>query len=121
MKKDINRCNFAAAVADVLVNFLSHPDRNRWINAIARATLELEENPFLLWNETENRLQIFSRTSGELYICHNDACECTASIRGNPCYHLAAFFIVKRYFEIQNSSFLRSQAELRSRILAADD
>lgn len=108
MKNKINRRIFAAAIADVLVDYLSHPDRNRWINAIARAALELEENPFWLWSETGNLLQIFSRTSGELYICENDSCECAASLRGNPCYHLAAYFILKRYFEILNSDFPRS-------------
>jgi hypothetical protein len=115
MKKDINRCNFAAAIADVLVNFLSHPDRNRWINAIARAASELEENPFWLWNETENTLEIFTRTSGELYICQNDVCECAAFKRGNPCYHLAAFQILKSYFEVPYLDFSRANLRADSR------
>lgn len=107
MKNKINRRIFAAAIADILVAYLTHPDRNRWINAIARAAREIEENPFWLWSERENTLQIFSGTSGELYICENDSCECAASFRGHPCYHLAAYFIFKRYFEIQNSDFSR--------------
>lgn len=103
MKKEINQRPFAAAIADVLVGYLSHPDSNRWINAIARAARELEENPFWFWNQTENTLQIFSGTSGELYVCENDSCECAASLRGLPCYHLAAYFILNRYYKVQNS------------------
>ncbi len=115
MKPEINTRLFAKAVADVLVFYLSHPDRNRWINAIAAATVELEENHFWLWNETENSLQIFTRTSGELYVCKDDLCECAAFKRGNPCYHLAAYFILQSYFEVPFLDFSRANLRADSR------
>ncbi len=108
MKQEINTQLFAKAVADVLVFYLAHTDKKRWINAIAAATVELEENQFWLWNETENSLQIFTRTSGELYVCIEDSCECAAFKRGNPCYHLAVYFILKSYFEVPYLNFSRS-------------
>jgi hypothetical protein len=111
INSQLNQQLFAKAVADVLVFYLSHPDRNRWINAIAAATVELEENQFWLWNETENTLEIFSHGSGELYVCLDDLCECTAFKRGNPCYHLAAFQILKSYFEVPYSDFSRLAIE----------
>lgn len=115
MKQEINPQLFAKAIADVLVFYLPHPDKHRWINAIARAVVELEENPFWLWNETENILQIFTRTSGELYVCKDDLCECAAFKRGNPCYHLAAFQILKSYFEVPYLDFSRANLRADSR------
>lgn len=96
LDKDI----FASVVADALVKIhLSGKDVKRWVNAIAKATLEIENNPFLTWQSETNSLLIWSQNSSEIYEA-NGVCQCKAFEQGYPCYHRAAARLIQRYLEI---------------------
>ncbi len=73
-------------------------DAVRWINAIAKATAEIEENPFMTWEPDSHSLLILSQKSGRVYRA-NGTCQCEAYQKGLPCYHRAAARLVLRYIE----------------------
>lgn len=70
-------------------------DSRRWQVAIAKAKGELESNPYIHF--TGASLLILS-ASGEIYEA-NGVCQCKAFANCQPCYHRAAYKIVKRYHE----------------------
>lgn len=67
----------------------------RWQSAIAKAKLQIEENPFMHFDS--NALLILS-SSNEIYRA-NGACQCKAYEKGFPCWHRAAARLVQRYAE----------------------
>lgn len=67
----------------------------RWTNAIVRAAVEFEVNPFMHW--TGHALVIWSK-SNEVYEA-NGSCQCRAYMEGQPCYHRAAARLYERYME----------------------
>ena len=67
----------------------------RWQTAIAKAKLQIEENPFLHYDGSA--LLILS-ASNEIYTA-NGKCQCKAYAKGFPCWHRAAARLVQRYNE----------------------
>ena|SRR5688500_17503099 len=76
-------------------------DASRWINAINKATAEIESNPFLTFDKDTHSLLILSETSGQIYTA-NGTCECKAYERGFPCRHRAAARLISIYVERSN-------------------
>lgn len=69
--------------------------QKRWQTAIAKAAMQIEENPFLHFDGSA--LLILS-PSNEIYRA-NGACQCKAYAKGFPCWHRAAARLVERYNE----------------------
>lgn len=67
----------------------------RWQTAIAKAKAQLEVNPYMHY--TGHSLLMLSE-SGEIYEA-NGVCQCRAFTNHQPCYHRAAYKLVKRYME----------------------
>jgi len=70
----------------------------RWINAIARATAEIEINPYMTYNHDSKSLLMMSDTSNEIYNA-NRTCSCKAYSQGFPCRHRAAARLITIYIE----------------------
>jgi hypothetical protein len=71
----------------------------RWLNAIDRATRELDGNPFVEALD-DHTLLIASPTSGRVYVA-DGSCQCLAFQKGQPCWHRAMSRIFQRYTESQ--------------------
>ncbi len=71
----------------------------RWTNAITRASVEIETNPYL--HDNGHALLILS-ASDEIYSA-NGTCTCKAFVNHKPCWHRAAARLVKRYNEVTTS------------------
>ena len=69
----------------------------RWETAIAKAKMQIEENPYIHF--TGHSVLMLSE-SGEIYES-NGTCQCMAYRKGQPCYHRAAYKLVKRYMEAE--------------------
>jgi hypothetical protein len=95
--------NKLAAVATEAISKVqtSGKDVSRWINAIARAVIEIENNPFIHWQPENNSLLVWSQTSSKIYEA-NGICQCRAFEQGYPCYHRAAARLIQRYQEVIN-------------------
>jgi hypothetical protein len=89
---NINQERFANVVQMALVKA---NDSKRWRNAIVRAAVEIEVNPYIEWKD--NSLLILS-SSNEIYEA-NGSCQCKAFANGQPCWHRAAARLVERYNE----------------------
>lgn len=76
------------------------PNGQRWINAIAKAVVEIENNPFMTYSHDSHSLLIMSATSGNVYNA-NGTCQCKAFEQGYPCKHRAAARLIQRYIENQ--------------------
>ena len=76
----------------------NQPNGKRWINAIAKATREIETNPFMTYELESHSLLMMSDSSGEIYTA-NGTCQCKAFERGFPCRHRAAARLVAIYIE----------------------
>lgn len=70
-------------------------ESKRWKNAIVRAAVEIEVNPFMEWRD--GTLIVLS-PSNEIYEA-NGACQCKAYESGQACWHRAAARLVQRYNE----------------------
>lgn len=71
----------------------------RWINAIARAVAEIENNPYLTWQADSHSLLIMSLNStGNIYQA-NGSCQCRAFELNQPCWHRALARLIERYLE----------------------
>lgn len=75
-------------------------DRNgqRWINAIAKATAEIEINPYMTYNHDSHSLLMLSDTSNRVYTA-NGTCQCKAFENGFPCRHRALARLCAIYIE----------------------
>ena len=69
----------------------------RWQTAIAKAKQQLESNPYISLDG--DALLILSPESLQIYRA-NGTCQCLAHAKfGTPCWHRAAYRLVKRYTE----------------------
>src|SRR4051812_33873421 len=106
LKDGINRCEFAETVADVLAKLQIQKEKgsmsegilDRWIKAIAKATVEFENNPFLNWDSDSKHLILWNQASNQIYEA-NGTCQCKAFLGGNPCYHRALARLIQRHLE----------------------
>ena len=73
-------------------------DGRRWINAIAKATAEIERNPYMTFDPESKSLLMMSETSGKIYQA-NGTCGCRAFQEGYPCRHRAAARLMALYVE----------------------
>jgi hypothetical protein len=76
----------------------NQPNGKRWISAIAKATAEIETNPFMTYEIESHSLLMMSETSNEVYRA-NGTCQCKAFEQGFPCRHRAAARLVAIYIE----------------------
>jgi hypothetical protein len=105
LQQTINSEVLGKVIAETLVsiqrqfesNQLTEISFKRWINAIGKAAVEFETNPFLSWDSDSKHLIIWSK-SNEIYEA-NGTCQCRAFEQGLPCYHRALARLIQRYFE----------------------
>lgn len=96
---EINREILAEIAAEAISKAAAAPkDAKRWVNAIAKATVEIENNPYMTWQPDSKSLLMLSDTSGQIYTA-NGVCQCEAYNKGFPCYHRAAARLVALYLE----------------------
>lgn len=69
--------------------------QRRWETAIAKATEQLESNPYMHF---DGQSLLILSPSGEIYSA-NGTCQCKAFLKGQPCWHRAAARLIKRYNE----------------------
>ena len=111
-----NKDRFGKVVADALAKTeLTVKDagmKKRWINAIGKATAEIEENGvFMTYQEDDHSLIIWSQKSNNIYTA-NGVCQCRAFEQGSPCFHRAAARLVRLYLEAENAlTEVRMRAE----------
>lgn len=99
---------FLNIVADYLIEVhqtsRTTNQRDRWINAIAKATKTILEGDttFLHWDFEKSSLLFWSADSNEIYDTGKN-CQCPAFKRDIPlpCYHRAMYRLIKNYFEFQ--------------------
>ncbi len=90
----------AAAIAKVELTVTDAQNKKRWINAIAKAVAEIEENgAFMTYDKADNYLVIWSQKSNEVYSA-NGVCQCKAFERGMACWHRAAARLVRLYLQL---------------------
>jgi hypothetical protein len=102
-----NKDKFGKVVADSLAKIeLTVTDagmKKRWINAIAKATAEIEANGvFMTYQPEDHSLIIWSQKSNNIYTA-NGVCQCRAFEQGAPCFHRAAARLVRLYMEPEMS------------------
>jgi hypothetical protein len=100
--KDTNKFGkvTAAALAKVELTVTDAQNKKRWVNAIAKAVVEIEQNgAFMTYDEKDNYLVIWSQKSNEVYSA-NGVCQCRAFERGMACWHRAAARLVRLYLEL---------------------
>jgi hypothetical protein len=101
-----NKDRFGKVIADALSKLEQTVNdaqtKRRWINAIAKATVEIEENGvFMTWMEADKSLLIWSQKSNNIYAA-NGVCQCRAFEQGSPCFHRAAARLVRLYMETES-------------------
>ena len=74
-------------------------NHQRWMNAINKASDEIQANPFIEYLEN-GTLIVLSSTSNVLYEIGAGACACPAGQFGHPCKHKAMKRLVERYLGI---------------------
>lgn len=72
----------------------NRPDAKRWINAVKKSVVELQENCY--WNFDGKELVMMSTTSGTTYT-PNGVCQCEAYARQMPCRHRSAHRLLTIY------------------------
>ena len=93
--QSISRQTVAAALAAARTEAAEH---RLWITAINRAALNLEACPWAFDGET---LRIASATTrGTRYTVSPDGCECKAAQDGRPCWHRAAWRLLRKAAEL---------------------
>ncbi len=101
-----NKQTFGKVIADALSKVELTTDaqtKKRWINAIAKATVEIEQNgDFMTWMEADKSLLIWSQKSNNIYAA-NGVCQCRAFEQGSPCFHRAAARLIRLYMETENA------------------
>ncbi len=101
-----NKDKFGKVIADALSKVELTADaqtKKRWINAIAKAVVEIEENGvFMTWQEADKSLLLWSQKSNNIYAA-NGVCQCRAFEQGVPCFHRAAARLVRIYLETEDS------------------
>jgi len=102
-----NKDRFGKVIADALskveLTVANSQTKKRWINAIAKAAVEIEENGvFMTWQEADKSLLIWSQKSNNIYAA-NGVCQCRAFEQGSPCFHRAAARLIRLYLEMENA------------------
>lgn len=100
----------AQAVAKTDTGKLNTAYKLRWINAVAKAAREIEENgEFMDYKLDGTYLDVWSQTSNRIYSA-NGVCQCQAYKEGMarhgipyPCWHRAAARIFRIYFGLAES------------------
>ena len=89
-----------AAIAAESISKINPNSKNgqRWINAIGRATAEIETNPYMTYEPESHSLLMMSDTSNQIYTA-NGTCQCKAFTQGFPCRHRAAARLITIYIE----------------------
>ncbi len=108
--QSINRQTVAAALAAARTEAAEH---RLWITAINRAALNLEACPWAFDGET---LRIASATTrGTRYTVSPEGCECKAAQDGRPCWHRAAWRLLRKAAEmVAPVRVMPSEAELQA-------
>ena len=89
----------AGALAKIELTAADSQTKKRWINAIAKAVVEIEQNGvFMTWQNEDHSLLIWSQKSNNIYTA-NGVCQCRAFEQGAPCFHRAAARLVRLYME----------------------
>ena len=100
---EINREKLALVASEAIAKLKdsTRPDAKRWIRAIAKAVIEIENNPFITWQPETRSILILSQRSGEIYTA-NGTCGCKAYNQPTPmpCYHRAISQLIVRYLEL---------------------
>ncbi len=109
-----NKDKFGKVIADALskveLTVTDAQTKKRWIRAIAKAVVEIEENGvFMTWMEDDKSLLIWSQKSNNIY-SSNGVCQCRAFEQGSPCFHRAAARLIRLYTEAENLP-VQAQAE----------
>ena len=95
----INKETLAQVAAEAISKINpNQPNGKRWINAIAKAVVEIENNPYMTYDHDSHSLLILSETSGQIYTA-NGTCQCRAFEQGYPCRHRAMARLIQRYIE----------------------
>lgn len=81
---------------------------SRWINAIERAAVELESNPYI--EALDDHTLLIGSESGEVYTA-NGACGCTAYQFKQACWHRSAARLYKLYLEAEQGEHISVQAQ----------
>ncbi len=100
-----NKDTFGKVIADALSKVeqtvTDAQTKTRWIRAIAKAVVEIEQNgDFMTWMEADKSLLIWSQKSNNIYAA-NGVCQCRAFEQGSPCFHRAAARLVRIYKEME--------------------
>lgn len=96
---EINREQLAEVAAESIAKINPNSkDGKRWINAIAKAVIEIENNPFMSFDVESHSLLMLSETSNAIYTA-NGTCQCKAFEQGFPCRHRAACRLIMRLLE----------------------
>lgn len=97
---EINKEVLGAIAAETIKSIKpTAPRAQRWINAIAKAVTEVENNPFLTYNHDSHSLLIMSQNNGQTYTA-NGVCQCEAYLNGKlPCKHRALNRLIAIYIE----------------------
>lgn len=96
---EINREQLAEVAAESIAKINPEkPNGKRWINAIAKAVIEIENNPFMSFDADSHSLLMMSETSNAIYTA-NGTCQCKAFLQGFPCRHRAAARLITRLLE----------------------
>ena len=91
----ITRQTVAAALRQARIEAQEH---QAWINAINRAALNLEANPWAFDGEV---LRIASATTPSArYTVTLEGCACRAGQAGRPCWHRAAWRLLRKAAEL---------------------
>jgi hypothetical protein len=92
----------ADALSKVELTATDAQTKRRWVNAIAKAAAEIEQNGvFMTWQDEDHSLLIWSQKSNNIYSA-NGVCQCRAFEQGSPCFHRAAARLVRLYMEAEN-------------------
>jgi hypothetical protein len=102
---NLNTQTLAAVVEKATHDAANHP---RWLQAIARAIVELESNPWITRGDLHGL--IIGSTSGKCYTS-NGVCQCTAFEFGRPCWHRAASRLVRLHDEREAAASLVTMPE----------
>ena len=98
--RDIWHLTLSDLIIDISKNRgLTEDLQSRWVNAIGKAARRIEIDGFAItWEPEKDYLLIWSQSSNNIYeIKKGFGCTCRAAEFANPCWHLAAKKILRRY------------------------
>jgi hypothetical protein len=96
---NLNSTTLAAVAEKATQDAAAHP---RWLSAIGRALIELDNNPWIERNPDGHGLLIGS-PSGNVY-ASNGVCQCRAYDHKIPCWHRAAARLVRLHDEREQAA-----------------